>query len=91
MLMGVGFGAMLLSTAPAIVLYLVTPIGFSAIGAIPWIVRFAPWLDWWSSVSILADHRLDATEWARAGTTLAVWMVLPLLVGLWRITRSEVA
>jgi ABC-2 type transport system permease protein len=91
MLMGVGFGALLLSSPPAIVLYLVTPIGFSAIGAIPWFTGVAPWLDWWSSVSILADKPLDASEWARAGTTLAVWMVLPLLVGLWRVTRSEVA
>jgi ABC-2 type transport system permease protein len=91
MLMGVGFGVLLLSSAPAIVLYFGMPIGFSAIGAIPWFDGLAPWLDWWSSVSILADKPLDATEWARAGTTLAVWMVLPLLVGLWRVTRSEVA
>jgi ABC-2 type transport system permease protein len=91
MLMGVGFGAMLLSSAPAIVLYFVMPIGLSAIGAIPWFDGIVPWLDWWSSVSILADKQLDATEWARAGTTLAVWMVLPLIVGLWRITRSEIS
>ena len=24
------------------------------------------------------------------GTTLALWMVLPLLIGLWRITRGEI-
>jgi ABC-2 type transport system permease protein len=91
MLMGVGFGAMLTSTAPAIVLYFLMPIGLSAIGAIPWFDGIVPWLDWWSSVSILADKPLDATEWGRAGTTLAVWVVVPLLVGLWRITRSEVS
>jgi ABC-type transport system involved in multi-copper enzyme maturation permease subunit len=91
MLMGVGFGATLLSSPPAIVLYLVTPIGFSAIGAIPWFEDIVPWLDWWNAVSILADHSLSPIEWARAGTTLAVWMVLPLLAGLGRITRSEVA
>jgi ABC-2 type transport system permease protein len=91
MLMGVGFGAMLLSSAPAIALYFIMPIGFSAIGAIPWFDGIVPWLDWWSSVSILADKPLDATEWARAGTTLAAWMVLPLVVGLWRVTRQEVS
>ena len=91
MLMGVGFGVMLLSSAPAIALYFIMPIGFSAIGAIPWFDGVVPWLDWWSSVSILADKPLDATEWARAGTTLAVWMVIPLLVGLWRVTRQEVS
>jgi ABC-2 type transport system permease protein len=90
MLMGVAFGALLMSTAPAIVLYFVMPIGMSSIVAFPWFDGIVPWLDWWSSVSILADKQLDATEWARAGTTLAVWMVLPLLVGVWRITRSEI-
>jgi ABC-2 type transport system permease protein len=90
MLMGIGFGVMLLSSAPAIVLYFGMPLGFSAIGAIPWVDRVAPWLDWWNSVSILAEEPLDATQWAHAGTTLAVWMVLPLLIGLWRVTRGEV-
>jgi ABC-2 type transport system permease protein len=91
MLMGVGFGVLLLSSPLAIVLYFAMPIGLSAIGAIPWLRDIVPWLDWWSSVSILADKPLDATQWAHAGTTLAVWVVLPLIVGLWRITRSEVA
>ena len=91
MLMGIGFGVLLLSSAPAIVLYLVTPTGLSAIGAISWFSGVVPWLDWWNAVSILADKPLDAGEWARAGTTLGVWVVLPMLVGLWRVARSEVA
>jgi ABC-2 type transport system permease protein len=90
MLMGIGFGVMLLSSAPAIVLYLGMPIGFTAIGVIPYVDRVAPWLDWWSSVSILADQPLDATQWARAGTTMAAWVAAPLVVGLWRVTRGEV-
>jgi hypothetical protein len=91
MVMGVGFGAMLLSSAPAIVLYFAMPIGMSAISAIPWVDRVVPWVDWWSSVSILADKPLDATEWARAGTAIVVWVVLPLLIGLLRITRQEIS
>jgi ABC-2 type transport system permease protein len=91
MLMGIAFGVMLLSSAPAIVLYFVMPIGLSAIGAIPWFDGIVPWLDWWGSVSVLADKPLDATEWARTGTTLALWVVVPLLAGLWRITRSDLS
>jgi hypothetical protein len=34
---------------------------------------------------------MSATQWAQAGTALAVWMLLPLLIGLWRITRRGVA
>jgi ABC-2 type transport system permease protein len=90
MLLGVGFGVMLLSSPLAIVLYFGMPIGLSAVAAIPWFDGIAPWLDWWTSIAVLLDEPLDGTEWAHAGTTLAVWLVLPLLVGLWRITRSEV-
>src|SRR4051794_3662296 len=34
---------------------------------------------------------LSPTQWAQAGTALALWMLLPLLIGTWRITRREVA
>jgi ABC-2 type transport system permease protein len=34
---------------------------------------------------------MSTTQWAQAGTALALWMLLPLLIGIWRITRSEVA
>src|SRR5262245_8396136 len=91
MLMGVAFGTALLSSAPAIVLYFLMPIGATAVNAIPWFDGIVQWLDWWSSVSILNDKPLDAAEWARAGTSVAAWVALPLAVGLWRITRQEVS
>jgi ABC-2 type transport system permease protein len=91
MLMGVGFGVALLSSPVAIVLYFLMPMGAIAVSAIPWFEDIVPWLDWWSSVSILADKPLSSTEWAHAGTSLAAWVLLPLIVGLWRITRSEVS
>ncbi|HEY7016855.1 MAG TPA: hypothetical protein VH297_00180 [Gaiellaceae bacterium] len=91
MLMGVAFGMLLLSSAPAIVLYFVLPIGLSTIGAISWFKGFVPWVDWWSSVSILTDGPLSAGEWARAGTTLAAWIGLPLLAGFARVMRQEVS
>jgi hypothetical protein len=33
---------------------------------------------------------ISATQWAHAGTSLVIWMVLPLLIGARRITRYEV-
>ena len=32
-----------------------------------------------------------ATQWTHVGTALALWMLLPLLLGIWRITGREVA
>lgn len=89
MAIGIGFGAVLLASAPAIVLYFLLPILWSGLGAIPALEDAARWLDPSRSLSVMTDHVMSATEWARAGTTLALWMVLPVLVGLWRIRRSE--
>jgi ABC-2 type transport system permease protein len=90
MLIGIGFGAMLLSPAPAIVLYFLVPLGFAALGAVPALHGVAAWLDGTQTLEPLVNEAMSATQWAQAGATLALWMVLPLVVGLWRITRSEV-
>jgi ABC-2 type transport system permease protein len=90
MLLGIGFGAVLLSSAPAIVLAFLLPLGFAALGAIPALDGVTPWLNLGESFEPLFEHSLSASEWAHAGTTMAVWMGLPILVGLWRITRNEV-
>ena len=39
----------------------------------------------------LPHEVLNGTGWAQAATALALWMLLPLAVGTWRITRREVA
>jgi len=88
---GVAFGAALLSSAPAIVLSFVLPLGWAAIGSIHALEPAARWLDSTRSLSPLTEHLLSATEWARAGTTLLLWLVLPLVIGVWRILRNEVA
>jgi ABC-2 type transport system permease protein len=90
MITGVAFGALFLSSAPAIVLSFVLPLGWSALGSIPALEGTARWLDGSRSLSPMTEHLMSGTEWARAGTTLSVWMVLPLLIGLWRIMRNEI-
>jgi ABC-2 type transport system permease protein len=90
MIVGVGFGAVLLNSAPAIVTYYLLPIGWSAIGSIHAIERTAKWLDLNRSMEHIGDRFLSGTEWGRVGTSLALWMVLPVLVGLWRILRNEI-
>ena len=62
----------------------------AALGAIPAIDHTIEWVDS-SSYSQLSDHLLSGADWARAGTSLALWMLVPLLIGLWRVRRSEIA
>jgi ABC-2 type transport system permease protein len=90
MLMGIAFGAALLSSAPAIVLYFVVPLGFALLGGIPALDGLATWFDGSQTLEPLVNESMSAAQWAHAATTMAVWMALPLAVGLWRITRGEI-
>jgi ABC-2 type transport system permease protein len=90
MISGIAFGAMLLSSAPAIVLYFVLPLAWTAVGSLAFLEGAARWLDSARSLSPMTEELMSSTQWARAGTTLAVWMLLPLLIGLWRVTRGDV-
>jgi ABC-2 type transport system permease protein len=90
MLGGVAVGALLLASAPAIVFYFAAPLGWAAFVSLPFLDDVAPWVDTTRSMATMAEEALSATEWGRVGTTMALWLLLPLAVGLWRVRRSEV-
>jgi ABC-type transport system involved in multi-copper enzyme maturation permease subunit len=90
MLVGIAFGAAFLSSAPAIVLSFVLPIVWSALGSIPALEGTARWLDPSRALGPLTDRAYSGTDWAHVGTTLALWCLLPLLIGLWRMRHHEV-
>src|SRR4051812_6748450 len=91
MVVGVAFGAVLLASAPAIVALPAPPITWTAVASLSAFADAAPWLDTRLALAPLHEEVLSATQWAQAGTSLALWMLLPLLIGIWRITRQEVA
>ena len=67
------------------------PIAWTAAASLSFLAGAAPWLDTRLALAPLHHEVLSATQWAHAGTALALWMLLPLLIGIWRITRAEVA
>lgn len=89
-LIGVGFGAVLLATAPAIVALFALPIAWGVVGGVAGIEHVTRWADVDLALSPMLEGPMSAIAWARAGTTLALWMVVPLAAGLWRISRSEI-
>jgi ABC-2 type transport system permease protein len=91
MIVGVAFGAILLASAPAIVALFALPITWTAVASLSVFADAAPWLDTRLALAPLHEEVISATQWAHAGTALALWMLLPLLIGIWRITRREVA
>ena len=55
-----------------------------------WWVDLRPWLDFNWAQGELYDGHLTATEWAQLGTSGVIWLVVPLIVGLVVVMRSEV-
>jgi ABC-2 type transport system permease protein len=90
MITGVALGAILLASAPAIVLLFPLPMAWMAVVSLPVFSGVAPWVDKVSAFGQMTAEVMSATQWAHAGTSLAIWMVLPLLIGVWRITRRDV-
>ncbi|HEX3738005.1 MAG TPA: hypothetical protein VHV53_10725, partial [Solirubrobacterales bacterium] len=59
MLIGIGFGAALLSSAPAIVFYFAVPIALSALGSIHAIARVIEWINVGESTGPLTERLLS--------------------------------
>ena len=91
MLTGVAFGMVLLASAPAIVALFALPIAWTAVASLSLFADAAPWLDTRLALGPMPQEIMSTTQWAHAGTALALWMLLPLLIGIWRVTRREVA
>jgi ABC-2 type transport system permease protein len=90
MLTGVALGALLQSSAPAIVASFAAPLAITALASIPQLKGALIWIDQARTLGPLTDDTLSATEWAHAGTTLVAWLAIPLAIGAWRLVRGEI-
>ncbi|HEV7804997.1 MAG TPA: hypothetical protein VGO80_04210 [Solirubrobacteraceae bacterium] len=91
MITGVAIGAALLASAPAIIVYFTAPFALAALVSLSFFAGVAPWVDTVRATGPMVEEVLSATQWAHVGTALALWMLLPLLIGAYRITRREVS
>ena len=90
MLGGVAFGLVFMNSALAIVLYYVLPTVWAILGeTIHALDKPANWLDTSRTLEPLVDDRMTGQAWAHVGTSLAVWVGLVLVLGLWRLRRTE--
>jgi hypothetical protein len=90
-LMGVAFGALLMNSATAIVLYFVLPTAWGIAGSLVGALDTpADWLDTSRTTAPLLSDAMTAGAWARLGVSVAVWVALPALLGVLRLRRSEV-
>ncbi|MGN6187861.1 MAG: ABC transporter permease [Conexibacter sp.] len=89
MVAGIGFGAVLLAPAPAIVLSFALPMVWSALGSLAAFDGPARWLDQNRALDPLLDHALSGTQWAHVATSVLLWTALPVALGYWRVARSD--
>jgi ABC-2 type transport system permease protein len=96
--MAIGFtlGVVLRNSAAAIVGYFVVSLVLPGILVLlaqvrDWFSDLQPWIDWnYTQVELFEGGTDTAREWAMLGSTTAIWIVLPLVVGLLFLRRSEV-
>lgn len=93
---GFGFALAFLSSPLAIVLYFVLPTAWTIlVNTVPGLDDVATWLDLNTTTNELlpaGDSGMSVTssDWAHLGTSLLLWLVVPLAIGLWRLSRAEV-
>jgi ABC-2 type transport system permease protein len=78
MVIGVAFGAAIMLSAPAIVIYLALPTACDALSStIHPLKTLSHWLAIGPTLGPLATHFFGVSDWAHAGTTLALWLRRP--------------
>ncbi len=100
LLTGFAFGALLLNSPAAIVLYFayntVIPGVLAAAGSVSWFADIRPWVDFVSAQQPLTngetpqDIGFGAVHWGYFVVSGVVWLVLPLALGIRRMLRAEV-
>ena len=87
---GVAFGLVFLNSALAIVLYFILPTAWAILfETIHSLDKPADWLDTSRTFAPLIDGGMGGTAWAQLGTSVALWLGAFLVVGLWRLRRTE--
>ena len=96
--MAIGFtlGVLLRNSAAAIVGYFVVSLVMPGILVLlaqvrSWFEDLQPWIDWnETQVALFEGDTNTGEEWAMLGSTTMIWIVIPLVVGVLFLRRSEV-
>jgi ABC-2 type transport system permease protein len=95
MLLGFALGLLLRNSPAAIVGYFVVNLVLPGLSealasAQQWWADNDAWFDMNATRFLLFDAELTSTEWVQLGVTSGIWVLLPLLIGLRLVMRSEV-
>jgi ABC-2 type transport system permease protein len=95
LMIGFTLGIVIRNSAGAVVAYFVyafvIPTIFGVLaGFQSWFADLQPWIDFNYASTMLYDETMAREDWAHLATAGTIWLVLPLLLGLWMLRRSEV-
>jgi hypothetical protein len=95
LMMGLVCGTLIRNSAGAIVAFFVFSfvipplLGFLAMTQ-DWFRDVQPWVDLDYQLTALLRGSFDSEQWSQLAATSGLWLLLPLVVGLWTLVRSEV-
>jgi ABC-type transport system involved in multi-copper enzyme maturation permease subunit len=89
---GLAYGMVLLNSAAAIVLSFALPTVFGIVFSWSKVASWAPWIDPSTAQDPLTSQSMASTSdaWAHLTVNTLIWVVIPIVVGVWRLLRSEV-
>ncbi len=95
LLVGFTLGTLIRNSAGAIVAYFVYSLLLPTISGVlagtqTWFRDLQPWVDFQYNQTGLFDAGFTGQDWAQLAVTGSLWLVLPLVVGLAIVLRSEV-
>jgi len=95
LLVGFMLGVLIRSTPGAIVAYFVysfvLPTIFGALAAFQeWFRDIQLWIDFGAAQAPLFEGAPTGEQWAQIGVSGTIWLVIPMVFGIWAVLRSEV-
>jgi ABC-type transport system involved in multi-copper enzyme maturation permease subunit len=94
MIGGFALACLLLNTPAAIVGYFVykwmLPVIFAFGALMAWFEKIVDWIDFQSAQGRLYEDPMTGERWGQLVVSGIIWLVVPLVIGLWRIRRAEV-
>ncbi len=90
LIQGMAFGMLLLISAAAIVLYYAPNLWSVLFTSVAALKRIGPWIDLNSAQAPLYNHDITGKGWAQLLVAVTIWVVIPLVLGVIRVRRSEV-
>ena len=91
---GFAFGTLFINTAVSIVLYFVyifvLPPIFGLAMMLEWFRKLSPWIDFNSAQLPLLQWQMSGSDWAHLAVSGSIWLLLPLVLGMWRVSRAEI-